>query len=123
LFKVTENDFRQMIGEAVESSINEILPPVVTRSVTIALITTRELVLKDFAFDGDLEKLSSAIDNIMQNLAGALALVTCRDPLRMSLNENLVRALQQGCFNCGATNGLVKGDDLRARDSSEATEV
>jgi len=112
-----------MIGEAVESSINEILPPVVTRSVTIALITTRELVLKDFAFDGDLEKLSSAIDNIMQNLAGALALVTCRDPLRLSLTENLVRALQQGCFNCGATNGLVKGDDLRARDSSEATEV
>ncbi len=52
VFKVTENDFRKMIGEAVESSINEILPPVVTRSVTIALITTRELVLKDFAFDG-----------------------------------------------------------------------
>ncbi len=42
-----------MLGEAVDSSIVEILPPVVDRSVTIALITTRELVIKDFAFDGD----------------------------------------------------------------------
>ena len=35
----------------MDSSIVEILPPVVDRSVTIALITTRELVLKDFAHD------------------------------------------------------------------------
>jgi CCR4-NOT transcription complex subunit 1 len=93
VFKVTENDLRKMIGEAVEASINEILPPVVTRSVTIAVITTRELVLKDFAFDGSLEKLTLAVDNIMQNLAGALALVTCRDPLRLSLNDHLLRQL------------------------------
>lgn len=82
---------RKLISEAVEQSINEILPPVVTRSVTIAVITTRELVLKDFAYDGSVEKLTMAIESIMQNLAGALALVTCRDPLRLSLNEHLVR--------------------------------
>ena len=44
---------RKFISEAVEHSINEILPPVVTRSVTISVITTRELVLKDFAYDGE----------------------------------------------------------------------
>lgn len=87
------------------------------------MITTRELVLKDFAFDASIEKLTSAIESIMQNLAGALALVTCRDPLRLSLNEHLVRQLQAGCFNCGATSGLVKGNELRARDNSEAAEA
>lgn len=48
-----EQQIRKLLGEAVDSSIVEILPPVVDRSVTIALITTRELVIKDFAFDGD----------------------------------------------------------------------
>ncbi len=48
-----ESKLRMLVGKAVDSSIVEILPPVVDRSVTIALITTRELVLKDCAYDGD----------------------------------------------------------------------
>ena len=79
------------MAESVDSSIIEILPPVVDRSVTIALITTRELVLKDFAFDGDNNKILKAADLIVQNLAGSLALVTCREPLKMSLSTNLKR--------------------------------
>jgi CCR4-NOT transcription complex subunit 1 len=43
----------------------EILPPVVDRSVTIALITTKELVLKDFAYDGDDQKILKAADLIV----------------------------------------------------------
>jgi CCR4-NOT transcription complex subunit 1 len=54
-----------LISEAVISSIDEILPPVVDRSVTIALITTRELVLKDFAFDGNFTKIQKAADLIV----------------------------------------------------------
>jgi CCR4-NOT transcription complex subunit 1 len=82
-----------MVAESVDSSIVEILPPVVDRSVTIALITTRELVIKDFAFDGDHEKILKAADLIVKNLAGSLALVTCREPLKMSLTTNLRKAL------------------------------
>lgn len=69
------------------------MPPVVDRSVTIALITTKELVLKDFAFDGDADKILRAADLIVKNLAGSLALVTCREPLKMSLTTSLRRAL------------------------------
>lgn len=81
------------MSKAVDSSIVEILPPVVDRSVTIALITTRELVLKDFAFDSDITKILRAADLIVQNLAGSLALVTCREPLKMSLTTNLKKAI------------------------------
>lgn len=84
-----------IIGDAVDSSIVEILPPVVDRSVTIALITTRELVVKDFAHDKDPFRIIRAADLIVQNLAGALALVTCREPLKMSLNTNLKKALNE----------------------------
>jgi len=85
---------RKLVGNAVDNSIVEILPPVVDRSVTIALITTRELVLKDFAFDGDYHRVIKAADLIVQNLAGSLALVTCREPLRMSLNTNLKKVFE-----------------------------
>jgi CCR4-NOT transcription complex subunit 1 len=79
----------------VNQSILDILPPVVDRSVTIALITTRELVLKDFAYDGDCNKIMRAADLIIMNLAGSLALVTCREPLKMSLTTSLKRSFQQ----------------------------
>lgn len=90
-----DQSLTKVVGDAVDSSIVEILPPVVDRSVTIALITTRELVLKDFAYDGDFNKIQNAADMIVQNLAGSLALVTCREPLKMSLTTNLRKFLNQ----------------------------
>ncbi|MFN7880883.1 MAG: DUF3819 domain-containing protein, partial [bacterium] len=89
-----EQIVRKIVGKAVDDSIVEILPPVVDRSVTIALITTRELVLKDFAHDGDYQRVMKAADLIVQNLAGSLALVTCREPLRMSLTTNLKKSFE-----------------------------
>jgi CCR4-NOT transcription complex subunit 1 len=53
---------RRILCDAIEQSIKDILPPVVTRSVSIALITTRELVLKDFTYDSDVQKVTNAID-------------------------------------------------------------
>lgn len=60
-----EQKIRRLVGNAVDNSIVEILPPVVDRSVTIALITTRELVLKDFAYDGDYHRVLKAADLIV----------------------------------------------------------
>jgi CCR4-NOT transcription complex subunit 1 len=81
----------------VDASIVDILGPVVDRSVTIALITTKQLVLKDFAFDGNVNRVREAADQIVQNLAGSLALVTCREPLRISLQNNLLKLIKRTC--------------------------
>jgi CCR4-NOT transcription complex subunit 1 len=54
-----------LVGNAVDNSIVEILPPVVDRSVTIAKITTKELVLKDFAYDGNYRRVLEAADLIV----------------------------------------------------------
>jgi CCR4-NOT transcription complex subunit 1 len=97
------------IKDAVEKSINEILTPVVERSVTIALITTRELILKDFAYDKDPEKIIVAANNIVQNLAGSLALVTCREPLRMQLTNHIKKELK-----------LVQQQNPTAKEGAEA---
>jgi CCR4-NOT transcription complex subunit 1 len=98
-FSLTPDQIRALVIEAVDASIVDILGPVVDRSVTIALITTRQLVLKDFAFDGNTNKVKEAADQIVQNLAGSLALVTCREPLRISLQNNLLKNIKRACQN------------------------
>ena len=71
-------DLKKIIAQAVDAAIQEIVPPVISRSVTIALVTTRQLALKDFVLEPDAEKLLKGTHYIVQNLSGSLALVTCR---------------------------------------------
>ena len=59
------------------------------RSVTIAGISTRELVLKDFVTEQSEDKLRQAGRLMSQKLAGSLAQVTCKEPLRGNLASHL----------------------------------
>ena len=93
-FMLNDRAINEFLTRAVEESIEEILKPVVDRSVTIALITTKELVLKDFATDGNADRIQEASEQIIQSLAGSLALVTCREPLRIQLNNFLLKTLR-----------------------------
>lgn len=76
---------KRLIYVAIDRAIREIIAPVVERSVTIASISTRELVTKDFAMEGDEEKMRESAHQMAANLAGSLALVTCKEPLRVSM--------------------------------------
>lgn len=80
--------FKRLICAAIDRAIRDIIGPVVERSVTIASISTRELVTKDFAMEGDESKMRDAAHQMAANLAGSLALVTCKEPLRISLVTN-----------------------------------
>ncbi|CDU22470.1 related to CDC39-transcriptional regulator protein [Sporisorium scitamineum] len=79
---------KRLIYVAIDRAIREIIAPVVERSVTIASISTRELVTKDFAMEGDEEKMRTSAHQMAQSLAGSLALVTCKEPLRLSMVAN-----------------------------------
>jgi Domain of unknown function (DUF3819) len=46
---------RRIVPVAVDRAIHEIIMPVVERSVTIACMTTQELILKDFAMEPEVE--------------------------------------------------------------------
>ena len=69
----------------VDRAIRDIIQPVVERSVTIGVMTTRELIKKDFAMEPDETKMRQAAHLMVSNLSGSLALVTCREPLRQSM--------------------------------------
>ncbi|KAF4677533.1 hypothetical protein FOL47_000921 [Perkinsus chesapeaki] len=56
----------------------------------------RMVVLKDLAMEPDEQVVRKAAQLMVTNLAGALALVTCREPLRISLTNHLKALLNPG---------------------------
>ncbi|KAJ7582498.1 Not1-domain-containing protein [Mycena floridula] len=81
--------FKRVVQNAVDRAVREIILPVVERSVTIAGISTRELVTKDFATEPNEERLRKSGHMMAQKLAGSLALVTCKEPLKSNLAQHL----------------------------------
>mmetsp|Transcript_25184 Transcript_25184/g.73927 ORF Transcript_25184/g.73927 Transcript_25184/m.73927 type:complete len:2663 (-) Transcript_25184:304-8292(-) len=96
LSSVNAASLKRAVPIAVDRAIREIIQPVVERSVTIACITTKEIVTKDFAMEGDENKMRKAAQLMVANLAGSLALVTCREPLRASVSTHLRQLLTSG---------------------------
>jgi CCR4-NOT transcription complex subunit 1 len=82
---------RSIIYRAFDQAIQEIIAPVVERSITIASISTAQLIAKDFATEVDVEKYRQAAHRMVKSLAGSLALVTCKEPLRMSITNYIRR--------------------------------
>ena len=78
----------------------------VERSITIASISTAQLIQKDFACEVDDEKIRSAARQMVKELAGSLALVTCKEPLRMSIS-NYIRRPRADVSDQGLSEGLT----------------
>ncbi|EIW72732.1 hypothetical protein TREMEDRAFT_72862 [Tremella mesenterica DSM 1558] len=89
---------KRVVHHSIDRSIREIITPVVERSVTIAGISSRDLVSKDFGMEGDPAKLRHAAHLMVQNLAGSLAMVTCKEALRTSMIGNVRAMLAQNGY-------------------------
>ena len=87
---------KRLVPLAVDRAIREIIQPVVERSVTIACMSCKELVTKDFAMEPDDKRMQKAAHMMVSNLAGSLALVTCKDPLRVAIGNQLRQLIMQG---------------------------
>eukprot|EP00984_Skeletonema_dohrnii_P021519 scaffold10775_cov119-Skeletonema_dohrnii-CCMP3373.AAC.4 len=90
---ITLDLLKRSVPIAVDNAIREIIQPVVERSVSIACITSKAIVTKDFAMEGDENKMQKAAQLMVANLAGSLALVTCREPLHSSISTHLRQIL------------------------------
>lgn len=99
---------------AMERAIREIISPVVDRSVTIACMTTRELVVKDYAMESDESRTNQSANLMVASLAGSLAHVTCKEPLRVAM-ANYLRNLMQTAISHEVLEqavNLVTNDNL-----------
>ncbi|KAJ7950880.1 putative CCR4-NOT transcription complex protein [Quillaja saponaria] len=86
--------FQRVVPIAMDRAIKEIVSGIVQRSVSIATQTTKELVLKDYAMESDETRIFNAAHLMVASLAGSLAHVTCKEPLRGSISSQLRNSLQ-----------------------------
>ncbi|VVA30197.1 PREDICTED: CCR4-NOT mRNAion complex [Prunus dulcis] len=86
--------FQRVVPIAMDRAIKEIVSGIVQRSVSIATQTTKELVLKDYAMESDETRIFNAAHLMVASLAGSLAHVTCKEPLRSSISTQLRNSLQ-----------------------------
>lgn len=80
---------KSLLPIAIDRALKDIIQPVVERSCAIASLTTRELTLKDFENENNMAKVRRAALQMVQQLAGSLALVTCKEPLRVSMGNHV----------------------------------
>ncbi|CAH8358576.1 unnamed protein product [Eruca vesicaria subsp. sativa] len=85
--------FERVVPLAMDRAIKEIVSGIVQRSVCIACQTTKELVLKDYALEPDETRIYNAAHLMVASLAGSLAHVTCKEPLRTSISGHLRNSL------------------------------
>ncbi|KAI9738878.1 MAG: hypothetical protein M1818_005191 [Claussenomyces sp. TS43310] len=89
---VNQARLQDIVRNAITRAVHEIISPVVERSVTIAAISTAQMIHKDFSTEPDETRVRSAAVNMVKRTAGSLALVTCKEPLRASMS-NYIRSL------------------------------
>lgn len=77
----------------------KIIGPVIERSISIATVATRELILKDFSNEPNEERMRHAAQLMIQNLAGNLAMVTSKEPFRISMTTHLRSLMTQNGLN------------------------
>ncbi|KAL1818639.1 hypothetical protein ACET3Z_013508 [Daucus carota] len=89
-----QRHFQSVLPAVMDRSIKEIVSSIVQRSVSIATQTTKELVLKDYAMESDETRIRNAAHLMVASLAGSLAHVTCKEPLRASIISHLRSSVQ-----------------------------
>ena len=101
-------DLKMIITRAVDDSIQEIVEPVIDRAVKIAKVTTKQLIMKDFALEPDPDKFRESSYNVVKKMAGPLAQVTCREPLKASMNRSLKNLLSQSLTDQAEIESIIQ---------------
>jgi len=94
---------RGLVPIAMDKALREVVVAVVERTVKIACLNTQEMVQKDFAMEGDEKLVSRASQLMVASVAGSLALITVREPLRVALQNHLWNLLYPHLPNRDAT--------------------
>lgn len=96
---VSTSRLHEIVRSALSRALQDIIQPVVDRSVTIAAISTQQMIHKDFATEPDENRVRTSAVNMVKATAGSLALVTSKEPLRANFTNymrNMSNDLPQG---------------------------
>lgn len=111
---VTNSRLRDIVHTAFNKALQDIIQPVVDRSVTIAAISTHQMIRKDFATEPDENRLRNSAISMVKATAGSLALVTSKEPLR----ANFTNYMRQLSSDLSGQGGLPEGTIIMCVNSN-----
>ncbi|QPG94506.1 hypothetical protein C2857_006248 [Epichloe festucae Fl1] len=109
---VSTTRLHEIVRSALTRALQDIIQPVVDRSVTIAAISTAQMIRKDFVAEPDENRVRTSAVNMVKATAGSLALVTSKEPLRANLT-NYMRN-----FSNDLPSGLPEGTIIMCVNSN-----
>ncbi|KAL4234231.1 CCR4-NOT transcription complex subunit 1 [Mactra antiquata] len=116
---------KALIRGNLERAVQEILPPVVERSIKIALITCEQIIRKDFALDPDENRMRIASHHMVRSLTSGLALYTCREPMFITIASTLKTAFFSALGGAGNNpqqkEMIEQAIQMIAQDNTELT--
>ncbi|XP_076065903.1 CCR4-NOT transcription complex subunit 1 isoform X3 [Oratosquilla oratoria] len=89
----TASQLKQLVRQAVESAVQDLVGLVMEKSIKIAIITAEHIIKKDFALDPDEARMRQATHHIVRNLTAAMAMITCRDHLALPIAKSIKQGL------------------------------
>lgn len=102
---ISNGRLRDIVHASCNKALQDIIQPVVDRSVTIAAISTQQMIHKDFATEPDENRVRNCAISMVKATAGSLALVTSKEPLRANFT-NYMRQLS-GDIPGGLPEGTI----------------
>lgn len=123
---VNSSKLHEIVRQALTRALQDIIQPVVDRSVTIAAISTHQMVRKDFATEPDENRVRTAAINMVKSTAGSLALVTSKEPLRANfanylrnLSTDLPQGLPEGIIMLCVNSNLELASSVIEKSAEE----
>ncbi|EKX74363.1 conserved hypothetical protein [Theileria equi strain WA] len=93
LFEI-QPQLRGLVPIAIERAVRHVLTLVTDHSISLARMSTKVLIAKDFASEEDENVVRSATRLMFEHFASSLVSASCKEPLRMAFHESLRSALQ-----------------------------
>lgn len=109
---ISNGRLKDIVHASLNKALQDIIQPVVDRSVTIAAISTQQMIHKDFATEPDENRVRTCAISMVKATAGSLALVTSKEPLR----ANFTNYMRQ--FSGDIPGGLPEGTIIMCVNSN-----
>jgi CCR4-NOT transcription complex subunit 1 len=86
---ITQPVMRRILLIGIDRGFKAVISEVLERSQNVAGMATSAIITKDFALEPNEEKMRKAAHLTVRHLAGHLAHVACREPLRTSIGHQI----------------------------------
>jgi CCR4-NOT transcription complex subunit 1 len=123
---VSSSRLHEIVRNALTRALQDIIQPVVDRSVAIAAIATQQMIRKDFATEMDENRMRTSAISMVKATAGSLAQVTSKEPLRANftnymrtLSNELPQGLPEGTIIMCVNSNLDLASSIIEKSTEE----